>query len=141
MSEHSTEHRARLETYADRTLVPAGQAAQRFVHLLIHAPEAGREVAHPPLNLSLVIDRSGSMSGDKLRFVKDAARHALRLLHDSDRVSIVIYDDEVQVLAPGQMVTTQGREDLLRKLRDVHSGGSTDLFGGWDAGCGQVREG
>jgi Ca-activated chloride channel homolog len=141
MSQEITAPKARLETYVDRTLVPAGHPAQRFALVLLHAPEAGEGAVHPPLNLSLVIDRSGSMSGDKLEFVKDAARHALRLLHSSDRVSIVIYDDEVQVLAPGQAVTATAREDLLRRLRAIHSGGSTDLHGGWDAGCSQVREG
>ena len=141
MSQEMTAPRAKVETYVDRTRVPAGEAAPRFALLLLHAPEAGEGSVHPPLNLSIVIDRSGSMSGDKLGFAKDAARHALRLLHEPDRVSIILYDDEVKVLAPGQTVTAGVRDDLTRRLREVRSGGQTDLHGGWAAGCSQVREG
>jgi Ca-activated chloride channel homolog len=141
MNDQSKAPVARLEPYVDRTRVPDSEPAERFALLLLYAPDAGAGAVHPPLNLSLVIDRSGSMAGEKLEYVKEAAAHALRLLHEADRVSVVIYDDEVQVLSASQPATPRLRDELIRKLRAVHSGGSTDLYGGWQAGCGQVLDG
>jgi Ca-activated chloride channel family protein len=52
-----------------------------------------------PLNISLVIDRSGSMSGEKLENVKRAVEFVIQNLNPADYLSIVQYDNNVQVLS------------------------------------------
>src|SRR5688572_32566931 len=88
-----------LKVQSDRPLLPADQSSERYLLITFQAPELARSTPRSPLNLSLVIDRSGSMSGDKLNYVKEAARHVLRLLTEADRLSTVIYDDEVEILS------------------------------------------
>jgi Ca-activated chloride channel family protein len=85
-----------------------------------------------------VLDRSGSMSGHKLEFVKQAAIHALKLLEQRDRVALVIYDDEVEVLAPSQVVDDGARAKLIKLIAPIVTGGSTNMGGGWLSGCEQV---
>lgn len=97
-------------------------------------PAANRH--RPPLNLALVIDRSGSMSGSKLSHARKAARFLAGELSERDRLAIITFDDEVKVLVPSQPV----RDPLLfiSAINTIHSGGSTALFDGWLAGATQV---
>lgn len=132
--------KVRLTVQVDRQLIPAHQANERYVLLALQAPDAPRQSDRLPLNLSLILDRSGSMSGDKLENVKEAAVHALRLLTEQDRVSVVTYDDEIEVLAPSRAVTGEGRAELIRRLREVRTGGMTNLSGGWFTGCDQIAD-
>jgi len=58
----------------------------------------------PPLNLALVIDRSGSMSGTKLSYARKAARFLAGELTNRDRLAIVSFDGEVKVVVPSTTV-------------------------------------
>ena len=80
-----------------------------------------------PLNLAIVLDRSGSMSGQKLQYVKEAIRKATEMLDSRDLVSLVIYDNTVQTVYEPQSFN---RERFLSVLDGVGAGGSTNLEGG-----------
>jgi Ca-activated chloride channel family protein len=129
-----------LKNEVDRALVPAHQSCERYGLITLQAPTPSRRVERLPLNLSLIIDRSGSMSGNKLEYVKEAAIHAVRLLTEADRVSLVIYDDAVEVLAASRAVTADVKNDLIRRIREIRTGGMTNLSGGWFTGCDQIAD-
>ena len=82
-----------------------------------------------PLNLSVVLDRSGSMAGEKLAAARDAAAMLIRRLHPNDTVSVVAYDDEVITVAEPATGDTQAA--LPQQVQAIHPGGSTNLSGGW----------
>jgi Ca-activated chloride channel family protein len=86
-----------------------------------------------PLHLSLVIDRSGSMSGQPLEEARRCAEFVLDGLRAADRLAVVAYDDSVHTLFPAAPVG-ETREAIRAALRRIDSGGSTDLHGGWLAG-------
>lgn len=90
-----------------------------------------------PLNLALVLDRSGSMSGAKIEKARQAAVVALKQLRDDDIFSLVTYDDEVRVLIPPQKVTD--RRALERRIAAIEPGGSTALHAGVVEGAAQLR--
>lgn len=90
-----------------------------------------------PLNLSLVIDRSGSMSGDKIKFVKEAAKFAVDNLTPDDYVSIVAYDDVVEILQQATRVTD--KQSIKNKIDKLYDRGSTNLMGGTMEGYTQVK--
>ena len=103
----------------------------------IKADEVKSEKERAPLNISLVVDRSGSMSGDKLRYVKKAVEFVIQNLNPGDYLSIVQYDDQVQVLSPSAPVTDKSA--LLRLVASIREGGSTNLSGGMLEGFNQVK--
>lgn len=85
-----------------------------------------------PLNLSVVLDRSGSMGGAKLVYARRAAADVVRRLHPEDVLSVVTYDDNVHVLA--EPSTAAGQSDLAARIVGIETGGSTNLSGGWMRG-------
>jgi len=91
-----------------------------------------------PLNVALVLDRSGSMEGEKLDRAKEAAKMAVRRLSDRDILSIVTFESEVQVLLPATRVTD--KRSILRLIDDIGSAGSTALFGGVSRGAAEARK-
>jgi Ca-activated chloride channel family protein len=93
-----------------------------------------------PVNVALVIDRSGSMGGQKIRLARDAATQAIRMLRQEDRFSVVVYDDIADVLVASTQATAEAREEAIRRIEGVESRGSTDLGSGWLKGCEQVAE-
>jgi Ca-activated chloride channel homolog len=90
------------------------------------------------LNLSLVLDRSGSMAGTPLKQAVKAAQALVGELGADDRLSVVIYDDNVETIVPPDLVKDRAKvEGLLGKVR---AGGCTNLSGGWLEGCKHVAK-
>lgn len=91
----------------------------------------------PPLNIALVLDRSGSMAEQgKLRYTLDAARVVVENLSDQDYVSIVAYNDRTTVLSPSGRAVN--RKFLAHRLDEVTAEGWTDLSAGLLEGIAQI---
>jgi len=82
-----------------------------------------------PLGLSLVLDRSGSMLGEKLDAARRAAAQLVRRLRPEDIVSVVAYDDHVITVA--EPAAGEAQADLPRHIERIGPGGMTNLSGGW----------
>jgi Ca-activated chloride channel homolog len=85
-----------------------------------------------PLNLALVLDRSGSMNGAPMHSAIEAAKLVARRMGATNRLSVVTYDSEVEVLARG--ATGTGLSAVVHGLDQVFPRGMTNLSGGWLAG-------
>jgi len=91
-----------------------------------------------PLNLSLVLDRSGSMGGQSLKYAIAAACKLVDYLTPDDFLSVVIYDDIPETIVPAQAVNNAS--DIKQKIRQIRARGLTNLSGGWLMGCDRVKE-
>ncbi len=117
------------------------RAASEATHVLVRivAPSQPTDtVATPraPLDLALVIDRSGSMSGHPLEAARESAIRIVNGLRADDRVSVVAFDSHIEVVQP--LTTVTDREDLIRRIKGIDARGSTDLFGGWEEAVKQL---
>lgn len=110
----------------DHEPIPVGRVVRLLLKL--EAETSGR-TDRLPLNLSLVLDRSGSMWGGKLEAARAAAALLVRRLSPEDVVSVVAYDDEVRTVAEPAKGAAQAA--LPRQIESIESGGSTNLSGGW----------
>jgi Ca-activated chloride channel family protein len=91
--------------------------------------EARRDDDRVPLNLSIVLDRSGSMAGEKIEAAKQAARSLVQRLSPADTVSVVAFDTDVETIA--EPATGASQEDLASRIAGIHAGATTNLSGGW----------
>jgi Ca-activated chloride channel homolog len=127
-----------MDIQTDRELIRAAGKSRRYLLLKLRAPEPAQVVKRPPVNVAIVLDRSGSMHGAKLQLAKEATRKALALLRQQDRFSLVVYDDQVNVLVESTTASAESLDLALRTLDEVAARGSTDLGTGWLKGCEQV---
>ena len=81
------------------------------------------------------------MGGEKLAYVKQAAVHVIDLLQENDRISIIAYDSEVEVLSPNVAVTESMRASLKIAIQSIRSGSATNLSGWLVTGLSGSRVG
>jgi len=122
----------------DRHLIRPTSKSNRFVLAEVVAPPSRREPGRSPVNLAFVLDRSGSMSGEKIRLAKQAVEASIARLHDDDRFAVVVYDEQIDVVVPGTRATPEARRVATARLREIDARGSTNLGEGWLRGCEQV---
>lgn len=101
--------------------------------------ESQKLSTRPPLNLSIVIDRSGSMSGDKIESAKEAAAGMIENLGAADTVSLVQYDNNAQVLVPATKADAAGKALLMAAVETITPGGGTNLHDGLALGIEEAR--
>lgn len=122
--------------YSRPNLVQLDEPQMLYVMLELEAPEEARESSSPPLNVSLVIDRSTSMQGEKMDVVKATAIQVLRNLRQQDILSVVAFSDRAEVIIPAAY--HQDRMRLEAKIQMIQPSGATEMYQGLELGVKEV---
>ena len=96
------------------------------------------EGERPPVNIAIVIDRSGSMNGEKIEQAKEAAIMAVERLGRDDLVSVITYSDTAEVLIPPTYVKSVA--PFRHKIRTIRPSGRTALYAGTKRGVDEIVE-
>ena len=127
-----------IKAELDRSTLLAGESQKTYLRIVIGAarrPEARRA----PMNVALVIDRSGSMASQgRMENARRAAQMAVDRLGRDDILSVVSYDDRVEVDVPATKVTDAYR--IKDKIGRLTPRGSTAIHAGLLAGAEEVRK-
>jgi Ca-activated chloride channel family protein len=127
-----------LNLVPDREILLKGRPQEVVVKIDLNAIADRQKHRRTPLNLAVVLDKSGSMTGAKLEKTKQAALQLVDRLAPNDVFSLVIFSDEARVLVPAQKV--EDKEALKEKIEGIEAGGSTALYAGVKTGARQIQE-
>src|ERR1017187_1194636 len=127
-----------LKLIPDRDVVLRGRPQEVVIKIDLSAIAGRQKVRRTPLNLAVVLDKSGSMAGAKLEKTKQAAMQLVDRLAPNDIFSLVIFSDAARVLVPAQKV--EDKDALKEKIENIQAGGSTALYAGVKMGADQIQE-
>ncbi len=104
-------------------------------HVQVSQETASAAEARTSLTLALVLDRSGSMQGEKLRIAKQAALGVIDRLDERDQVAVVVFDDRIDVVQAKAAVTPALKASVRAALSLIEARANTALHEGWLTGC------
>jgi len=128
----------RLEVSLDKPTLLAEKKQTAFIKVGLTGFKTDGSQDRSPVNVSIVLDKSGSMSGEKIAKAKEAAIAAIERLNKNDIVSVVAYDSTVTVVVPATKLSD--KRSLITRIRQIEAGGSTALFAGVSKGAAEIRK-
>jgi len=126
-----------VDAAMSQSIILAGEKQTAYLRVAMTGFEV-EEADRTPVNVAIVLDKSGSMTGEKIEHAKEAAIMAIRRLRKDDIVSVVVYDTTVNVLVPATKLSN--KESIANTIRSIKSGGNTALFAGVSRGANEVRK-
>ncbi len=129
-----------LEGRLGHAWLRADTPGETFLLANVKAPADAGASASTPVNLAVVIDRSGSMAGKRIVNAVNAARGMIRRLRDGDVVSVIAYDTATETLVPSTTIDSSSRERVLASISDIQPKGDTCISCGIDAAMAALRQ-
>ncbi|MEM9157787.1 MAG: VWA domain-containing protein [Verrucomicrobiota bacterium] len=128
----------RLNVGLDHGLLISGETSKAYLKVGLLPERGDFEVDRTPIRVAIVLDRSGSMGTDKMETAKKAVIQAVRLLYPNDHVSVIAYDDKVEVVVP--MTRKSKLEVFESKVRSIQARGSTAIYAGVNEAANELRK-
>ncbi len=128
----------RLETRLANPVMKGGEAHKNYLRIALQGCKPEPTENRTPVNVSFVIDRSGSMYGPRIAQAREAAIMAVNRLQPNDIASVVIFDQTVDVLVPAQHVTDPNQ--ITDHIRLIGARGSTAIHAGVLQGAAEVAK-
>ncbi len=122
----------KVEASLERTHLHAHQSGDTYARVaLTGIADALQQKARVPVSLTLVIDRSGSMGGErKMEAANEAACKALQELAAGDRFAVVAFDNGAEVLQSSRIVDDGGTSSACSSIKSLSARGGTDMNSG-----------
>lgn len=132
------EPKLQVSVQAANPALLAGKKQTTYIKVGLTGFARESEADRSPVNIALVLDRSGSMSGPKIDYAKEAARMAVTMLRPDDIFSLITYESTVEVVVPSTKIANG--EEIIKAIDAIEADGNTALFGGVAKGAAEVRK-
>lgn len=129
----------RVEGRVGHPRMVKGSRGETFVLLEVQGDSGARAAKPAPSHLAIVIDRSGSMKGDRIKNALDGAASAVDHLGDGDQVSVVAFDDRATVVVPATEIDAGSRERVKAEIRKIGLGGETCISCGIEDALSELQ--
>lgn len=129
---------ANLTTKLNRPYLPAIGSDQMIVGRV--SIEPGMQTSDVERQIALVIDTSGSMSGEKIERVREGANFILGYLQDNDILTIIAFDSSPAVVMEATRYGDISRQRIVEQIDSLSAGGGTDIHGGLERATEQLRD-
>lgn len=126
-----------LSTKLECDLVAVEQSDELTLLVELTAPTPENDTKRQPATLQVVLDRSGSMGGDRLEGAKTALIALVDRLDPTDNFGLVAFDNTVNVVVPAGPLTN--KHAVKQAINEIYSGGNTDLSAGYFRGLQEAR--
>jgi len=127
---HSSPAFTFLSIHPEKTAISREGCELDVVLQLNPAPLAPASIQRQPVAIAVVIDRSGSMAGQKLQAACKAAQQLANQLTADDLLTVISFDHQVQMVVP----LGAPSELTSSSISQIRAGGQTALFDGWSLG-------
>ncbi len=114
----------------------AGADDTVYIKVELEGSPIDKHQIREPVNLALVIDKSGSMSGQKMQDLKEAAKMMVDRLSPSDMISIITYDNQARVVVPASRPSEPAA--IKAHINTISTGGGTALYAGVQTGAQEL---
>ena len=131
-------HTVQLKTTLNTSAILADQKQLAYVKVSLRGIPIEKKEQRTATNIAIVLDRSGSMTGQKIEQAKEAAITAVNHLNNQDIIAIVAYDTTVEVLVPATKASD--KEKIIAAIGKIQPRESTALFAGVSKGAAEVRK-
>ncbi len=118
--------------------LPRASKGETYLFAQVAAAEDKASFLVTPMNLAVVIDRSGSMKGERIANAMNAAVFALERMRDGDSITVVSFDTAAQVVVPPTRVSSSNRSSIEAAIRNIRLGGDTCISCGLSEGMQQL---
>jgi Ca-activated chloride channel homolog len=117
------------------------EASEDGYFLLLTSPQIKASDERPKKTVILALDRSGSMSGEKIEQAKGAAKFVVNNLREGDLFNLIAYDSEIESWRPElQKFSDETRKSALGFIEGIYAGGSTNINGALSKALGQLQD-
>lgn len=129
----------KVQAVLDVDMVALEASDQVTLMLDLTAPANPMQASRPGQAVQVVLDRSGSMSGKPLQAAKGSLLKLVDRLSAQDSFGVVAFDDQALVIAPTKQMANHHLPSLKKAIREIESGGSTDISAGYLLGLREVN--
>ena len=125
VSRHNENHRGWIGAEGQSDYVHTGSNGQ-FIGVWVNVPKSSRRV-RVPMAITLTIDTSNSMGGNKIRRARQAARAFVRRLADGDIVAVHAFSTTARQLVAPTKLNRDSRMRITRAIARLQAGGATNI--------------
>ena len=136
-SHFTTGQTVKLDARLGHASMAKGQSGETYLFASVSGADAAQ--AAPPLNLAIVIDKSGSMKGERIARAIDAGVGIVERMRDGDTITVVDFDTSAEVVVSPTQLSPRNRANVETMIRGIRLGGDTCISCGLETAAAQLR--